>query len=232
MIRVLEVPDIHYGFDGKDPYVLIGGHGGVGWAEQVPVDPCPAYPHPTELVLDSLNHLERMLGLDGIILTYKPYVYLPRWESLSRANGWASRDHDYNYDTDRKPWEGHIVLNAKRTPILPQVTRYYVNHEYGHHCDWHARRYYGFDDDHPEPWEDEYRRLRGLSKKILDVPYEPGYHHMHIKEIMANDARILVMNQGRDFWPHPNATHPLSLSGTTTDRVKKWWLKALRSDIK
>jgi hypothetical protein len=54
--------------------------------------------------------------------------------------------------------------------------------------------------------------------------YGGGTWHAQPQEIIANDFRVLVMDQEREFWPHPDVPMPAR-------EMLAWWdegLEALR----
>lgn len=203
--RVIELTsaDVIWPF-GQTPYVDAGYH--------TTIDPTPAYGHDLSLVASTLRKVDRIVGKRVLC---KPIVYVLHHECESRTNGFAfAKAHYPKPAKGAPPWEGFIVLPAKRIPIHPAMTRYVVAHEYGHHAEMELLRRRGLTDSAPDIVR-EYAELRGADPH---VPYGAGRWHETAGELLANDFRILVCGIETEFWPHPGFEHPSKLK-----LVRRWW---------
>lgn len=175
----------------------------------VSIDPFPCYTHDIDIVKEESLKCDVAwpLGMPCII------SILDR-ESPARTNGHCDIEHQYQ-NGKNVGWGAAIVLWGKRTPPHPAMTRYLVNHEYGHavaHAI--AVQYY---DDSIETLYKEYRKLR------LTLEEAPKYYggrtwHLSTNELFANDFRILVMKSEVEFWPHNQISRP-----EVTPKIIEFW---------
>lgn len=191
MSEVVLLKDLHWQFD-DDRACQVYNH------NRIYVDPCPAYNHDVNLVKEEFDRVFKNAPLINI-----PKVLVLSYEVTSRTNGYA--DSYFN----------SIVLSAKRTPIHPDMTKYLVSHEYGHHVQYNIDFLRG--DENVLYNEDsnvlvEYQKLRGGS-----FEYGPAKWHLNVGELFANDFRILVACSEVEFWPHPDFVHPLDSNSGVRD---------------
>jgi hypothetical protein len=179
---VQEVHNLKWSFDGGDPYFEYGG-----WPEhpfKAHVDPFPGYGHNPSVIRYLADQIETAVPLKS-----KISIYLSNYELIQRCNGFAQ---DFGET-------GAIVLSGKRQPIVPQMTWYILGHEYGHHVEFALDGKYG----HGETAKD-YFNLRPRANS----EYGARKWHSNIRELFANDFRILVLGHEVDYWPHPGFKHP------------------------
>ena len=208
MTEVIEVTrdDLRWNLGDGTPTAKIPG----GRTE---VDPFPCYPHDLDLVRATLADVEAAARLPMVPAA----IYVLHVEALSRTNGWASPE--YEWDEDAGKWDytpGTIVLSGKRIPLHPAMTRYLVSHEYGHHVEYAISKARGLD-PHQEELREEYAKIRRLDAEEC-MAYGGGLWHTNVGELFANDFRILVAEQETEFWPHPGFTRPQKLKG-----VQRFW---------
>lgn len=193
------------------------------YGARISVDPFPAYPHDVELVAKTLDAVTAAFPLPE---PFAPVIFVLEHEVLSRTNGQAGYDMDYDWEppeddskdeANQRPWRGYVILSAKRIPPHPAMTRYLVAHEYGHVVeDWLARQR-GFRVGSGDLLK-EYATLRGHEG---NANASGGRWHSAIQEVFANDFRVLRANFEREFWPHPGVPQPYDI-----DAVVDFWRSA------
>lgn len=196
-MNLVEAHHLKWSFDGGDPYFEYGGWGDT--PARAEVDPFPCYAHNASMVRYLLDRIEAICPINNSITTY-----ISHYEFLSRSNGFAQ-----DFDT-----HGSIVLSGKRQPIISQMTRYIVGHEYGHHIEFALDRKFG----HEKTCE-RYLKLRPKANR----DYGARKWHSNIRELFANDFRILVLKQEEEYWPHPGFEHP-----HWCPDVIKYWAETLQ----
>lgn len=203
--------DIQWAFDGRTgPHVRLGQR---TWGMTHQVDPTPAYPHDAGLVQDLLDEIDQKFPLDVSV-----YVYILPVETPERTNAWTQHDSEYD-PAGNGTWKPSIVLQGKRIPPHPAVTKYLIAHEYGHVVEEYLniRRGNKLGDD---TLIREYQQLRGIEPPSY---YGAGTWHCSPGEVFANDFRILVMEREVEYWPHPGISRPedcLAIVG--------WWTQILK----
>jgi hypothetical protein len=206
-MRIIEVTDLHWPFEAQ-PYVLRG-------RTRMTVDPFPCYAHDTKLVRKLLKDVEaRSIRVkDGTL-------YISHFEEESRTNGYAAQSYD-EWDEVTGKWVPAqiIVLQGKRIPIHPAMTRYLVPHEFGHIVENKIQAALGIEEHNREPLLSGYAKLRKLE-------YSDGYGarrwHLNTGEVFANDFRCLLGYE-TDFWPHAGIKQELNKP------TKDWWDHILSS---
>jgi hypothetical protein len=211
--------------------------GGGSYPDAVRVDPSPAYPlpiHTVRALVEACWARFPLLGsrLDVAVLSH---------EVLTRTNG-SMHESYISKHPDGSEWSEKIacrcgcgrakefcgqaltiVLSAKRIPIHPAMVRYLVAHEYGHAAYAAIARRLWHHDCGEWSLTSEYLQRRGVT--LPDAGrYGGGTWHAQPQEIIANDFRVLVMDQEREFWPHPDVPMPAR-------EMLAWWdegLEALR----
>lgn len=186
------------------------------------VDPFPGYSHDLDVVRETLDRVSELFPLPE---PFAPMVFVLTHETLSRTNAQAGQDFDYDWkrpDDDpnddeetQRPWRGTIVLQGKRIPPHPAMTRYLVGHEYGHIVeDWliRGRR----ERIQSQELLHEYADRRGLRPSEFVMGASGGTWHRAIQEIFACDFRIVRCGLEEEFWPHPGIERPPAA-------VVEWW---------
>lgn len=189
-IEVIEITaaELIWPFDGTDQPYFSAVDGTYTRAEKV--DPFPCYAHDLSLVRAELERTSRLFPIAP-----KVYVYVSRFEGVGRTNAHASPGYDYQAEMvgDSYPiGTGTIVLNGKRIPIHPAMTRYLVSHEYGHLVEYWLTQEGRLD-------MEAYAAMRGVAEPRC---YGGGTWHLAIAEIFANDFRLMVAEREAEFWPH------------------------------
>lgn len=202
-IHFLSHADAHWGFDERsEPELILATE--YPTPTPIRVDPFPCYAHEAELVRREVAHAEAMVPLPWL-----PKYFVIPFETRSRTNGWA--DCTKYRGQPLHPW---ILLQGKRIPIHPAMTRYLVSHEYGHVVHGNLAVKLGM------KWE-EFAEF--YAREVRRIPYFKDYGagkwHLNTGEIIANDIRITLLHREEEFWPH-EVEHPLVCHG---DRVRLWW---------
>lgn len=183
------------------------------------VDPFPCYPHDEVSVILLIEKVVNLFPI-GFDINW----YILHYECESRVNGWAQRSWLYNSEKpDERAWEGIIILNGKRIPIHPAVTRYLVAHEYGHLVEYWIEYKLNKDDQDGEEkrFRERYAELRNLPEGYFK--YGGGNWHTYVGDIIANDFRVCVTGIEEDFYPHPHIDHP-----NKVEAVKEFWKDMLK----
>lgn len=172
------------------------------YGSQHTVDPFPCYAHERELVMSEIRDIE-----SKIKLPFPPRYFIMPFEDGSRTNGWA--DGNQYHGENPQPY---IVLQGKRIPLHPGMTRYLVSHEYGHVVQVNLQFFLKM------KWEEF---CEFYAKEVRRIPYEKSYGgmrwHMNTGEVIANDVRVAVLNKEPEFWPH-EAVHPWA-----APHIGAWW---------
>lgn len=196
------------------------------YGTSIGVDPFPAYAHDGELIAQTLDQVTAAFPLPE---PFAPTIFLLEHEVLSRTNGQAGIEFDYDWEPPadapkeaeyQRPWRGYIVLSGKRIPPHPAYGRYLVAHEYGHIVeDWLIRQR----GERAQSAEllHEYAELRGMPPSTFVTGAGGGTWHKAIQEIFANDFRILRTGLEAEYWPHAGVERPDGI-GAITD----FWAKA------
>jgi|SRR6185437_9035160 len=194
--------DLIWPFDGKPYFRLpVGSYG-----HSEVVDPTPCYAHNLDVVRVESDRCVATFPIDRDVT-----ICVLHRENESRTNGHTGFEYNYKVESkDREyPWMPYIVLQGKRIPPHPAMTRYLVAHEYGHVVKQYIAKSVRKEKDGNEEAEKtvygDYCKLRGFNPPKY---YGPGTWHASISELFANDFRILVMNTEVEFWPHPGFTRP------------------------
>jgi hypothetical protein len=181
----------------------------------VPVfDPFPCYPHRRDVAeavaANAASICPPLWDID---------IYLADREETSRTFGYS--DLAEEPEAPRSP--GLILLDGKRVSQHPAFTRHLIAHEYGHHLAWMANSLRPGCEQikHTAAMEREYAALRGLPETSLHYG-GGGTWHASAFEIMACDARILVLGAEPEHWPHPGIERPEGMAG-----IRRWWDEAL-----
>jgi hypothetical protein len=174
-------------------------------------DPFPCYTHPKDLVVKTVEHVEKCFPIG-----FRTFYHVFPYECIGRTNGQASTDTvTYASDDQGATWVGEVQLHGKRIPLHPAMTRYLVAHEYGHIVDnwinWCMKKQF-------DALDKDYARMRNIPDSI---GYGGRKWHNNVGEVIANDFRILCTNTEVEFWPH-DCKHPLE-----DDNAKNWWYEAM-----
>jgi hypothetical protein len=177
-------------------------------------DPFPCYPHDWTAADRELAAVAARWPLPWDL-----NVWLADRETISRTNGFSclARDHTRRDDEDDDGPAGTIVLNGKRIPPHPAVTRYLIGHEYGHHAQWSINWRNGAPYACTGDAAREYAKIRNLPDSALEHA-DGGRWHASVHEIMACDFRVLVCEIEPDYWPHPGTCPPHMAEG-----LQAWW---------
>jgi hypothetical protein len=202
---------IRWPFDGQSGPHFVTKEG--DYNRQVRIDPFPCYAHDESTVISIAHSVAQAFPMPLTVA-----FYLPEFESLERTNGWTQFGYYYNDEIPEgkgfKRFDASILLNGKRIPLHPAMTRYLVAHEYGHVVEhfiaWEAGEREGEDRT-----IGEYAKLRGVNEPDS---YGGKKWHATIGEMFANDFRILVCNVEPEFWPHPGFARPEQLP-----QIVEWW---------
>lgn len=227
-VQLLEPNDVEWDLGSEDSTPLYRA-GCSNYKRAIKVDPYPAYAPDfplvcglaaacwdafpltgSELEITCLSH-EPLSRING--LTYEDYIYKGKdgnetEEIITKPDGTTKKVYQLG---------NTIFLSAKRIPIHPAMLRYLVPHEYGHAVFNYASRKLGYDTSDHEKLEAIYASIRGATN--LSEKYVGGSWHNNIKEIIANDFRVLFTHQEVEFWPHE-----VSLPKWNTP-IGKWWKK-------
>lgn len=208
--RIIEIraADLHWGFNEPAPHWKTRPR--LAYIERKPVDPFPCYPHNRAQVEEAAARVESLFPV-----RIPPLWYLTEFEDMGRTNGWASANEHWNTKGKERERdiEPYIVLQGKRIPIHPAMTRYLVGHEYGHVVQYFLERELGQAEN--DQFEKEYANLRGLAFRD---DYGGGRWHTNTGEIVANDFRIIVARLEVEYWPHPEVEYP-----TENKAVRDFW---------
>ena len=223
-VRVVSIgaDQISFPFDGKPSVYLKALH---SYGRSLEVDPFPAYAHDAGQV--------EMLAAEVCAcfpIRFDTTFYVLPCELPSRTNAHATRDFIYDCkcedckalapsrDQERR-WEPHVVLQAKRIPPHPAMTRYLVAHEYGHIVQHWIEHVRGIADAVTTEFDREYMKLRPGSNNDDGG----GRWHQNVGEMIANDFRICVCGFEIEFWPHAGFPHPFELP-----EIQSFWDDARR----
>lgn len=179
----------NYQWEGAEPLYKLAGR-------NYYVDPYPAHAHNIKEVG---KQLVKVQSLVNIPVTY----YVLHHEVKERCNAFATTAIT---DWDEGLSERQVVLSAKRTPIPYSMTRYLVSHEYGHAIDYHIEE------------EFDYMIRPAYANMRQANPSDIGWLNT-VKEIIADDFRIMVCAEQTDFWPHTDVAHP---ARTTVEAANFW----------
>jgi hypothetical protein len=203
--------DLAWGFDARPPRFTIGKNSASKWTTSVEVDPAPCYPHNAVTVCKHVKFVE-----EAFPIKYQPFWYLPSYDGVGGYNGITYHGHDYDDKDQHDRYANHawIVLNGKRIPLHPAMTRYLVAHEYGHAVEVDIAHRLYTEKEPRGPLMEMYSEMRGMKNP---TSYGPGTWHLAPAEVFANDFRILVTGTENEFWPH-DVPHP-----TEVPAVVAWW---------
>ena len=203
-IKIIEftAEDLVWPFDGK-PNFHLSFRGSYSRSETV--DPTPCYAHDLACVKVEADKCVVSFPIDRDVT-----ICVLHRETESRTNGHTG--FEYNYESKMEnggyPWIPYIVLQGKRIPPHPAMTRYLVSHEYGHVVKEYISKSVRKEKDgvtYTDSLYGEYGRMRGF---VPPKYYGPGTWHASISELFANDFRILVAKSEIEFWPHPGFARP------------------------
>lgn len=207
--------ELVYNFDeGDKPYYNMRNRFCYNYNLQVSSFPC--YTHDLDIARKSIIDIESRFPMGCL-----PMWYILPNETRERTNGWCRCDGIY--DDDKKAlvdssFEPIITFSGKRTPIHPSITKYLVPHEYGHAVQsW--IEYKRKDKEHGNAFMEEYAKIRGTEACF---EYGAGKWHKNIKEVFANDFRIIIGEADAEYWPHPGIEHPLN-----NKAIQAYWLDEL-----
>lgn len=193
-IHLLTSDQLNWSFDGQDhPTYYLDTK---PWGNSVKVDAFPCYHHDMELVEKEVVKCETRIPLP-----FPPEYFILSNECLSRTNGFASEQMDYE-DNKNPKLIPYIVLHGKRIPIMPNMTRYLVCHEYSHVVEFNIRKFLTIE---ANVFQKEYAEFRGVN---YDKSYGAGKWHLNIQEIIANDIRVAILESEIEFWPHIGVDNP------------------------
>lgn len=187
-----------------------------GYPATVYVDPFPCYTHSLDLVECEVEYAESVVKL-----AFLPHYFILPVESTSRTNGWADANKMYLSSEDGKDkWEPrpYIVLQGKRIPLHPALTRYLISHEIGHTVHANLAHKMGFD---YWPFAEMY------AKDVRKIPYSGASGglkwHSCSAEILANDFRVGVLEKETEFWPH-DVECP-------SPEIVAWWRERIKEHL-
>jgi hypothetical protein len=200
----------------------------------VTVDPYPGYAHNFELVKKLAADCEKSFPLSesrvGIWTLSHDFIEhmngITYEDSIYRREDDTEWNEEYSsYDDSEKKVSMYgqaitIVLAGKRIPIMPSMTRYLVSHEYGHAVFNYVARRFGYKDHEKGKLEEKYMEIRGITNYAKK--YRGGHWHESPGEIVANDFRLLFMNQEREFWPHECPV------ASWDSPIGDWWREACK----
>ena len=202
------------------PFIPLGAR---SYRRSVEVDPIPAYPHNTDMVVACLKSVAALWPVGWPVTLY----VLP-CEDTGRTNGSTFVDYDYSHgEPNHHPVEAKISLSAKRIMPHPGMTRYLVAHEYGHVIEDFINTAVRGHDLGSRDTEREYAELRGLS--IQDDDQGGGRWHSSPCEVMANDFRVLVAGVEPEYWPHPEIAYPYVANVIGHGSLRLWWSEQLKA---
>lgn len=204
---------LHWEFHERHSTQAVVFVGAGRWPRQTPVDPFPAYPHDADQVRELARAAAVLFPLDPL-----PVFYVLPVETPSRTNAWTQYDSDYGEDGKASRTVASIVLQAKRIPPHPAVTRYLVFHEYGHAIEHALAEQQGLRQSDRDVYLRQYAERRGLLWQSEDR-YGGGTWHANPGEVFADDFRILVGGMETEFWPHPGIARPEDVPG-----LREWWI--------
>lgn len=181
------------------------------WAGAEDIDPTPAYAHDMNLVKFEVGQLDNLIDVPATF-------YVTHFEGTGRTNGWASTSTDYDGDRVNGKYVDklyYVVLNGKRIPPHPAMTRYLVAHEYGHCIQYWLENRWGLNEgDLITAYNKAFRKVEAPAY------YGPGTWHLTPGEHFANDFRICGAFKELEFWPHPGVMYP-------SMHISQWWQKTL-----
>lgn len=207
------VTELDWPFDGEPSFKTLRSSDD-GWTTSEKVDPFPGYAHDAKLVKAETKVLAKLFpAFKG-----NTHIYLPAWEVTGRTNGWASP----HYAGD-KEYGATITLSGKRIPIHPAMTRYLVNHEYGHVVQYWVERGYKVK-NLPTAYCKDVRKYTANNRY-----YGGRTWHATPGEIFANDFRIAAAEAEIEFWPHMGVKRPDAVPavGKFWEAAKTSWASAL-----
>lgn len=223
--RVQLITELSWPFRDQNGGPVVNPKTDLGWTSNIAVDPFPCYPHDLEIVRATLELVTAAFPLPE---PFAPMVFVLSHEVLSRTNGHANLDFDYDWEAPaddpkdeghQRAWRGYIVLSGKRIPPHPGMTRYLVAHEYGHVVeDWLIRQ--RRERAQSRHLLEEYSKLRGHAAGD-NGGAGGGHWHETIQEIFANDFRLLRTGLEPDYWPHAGVERPGEL-----EAIVDFWAKA------
>lgn len=181
-------------------------------------DPFPAYGHDRGLVEAMVQHVSSVLPP-----VWDVDLYLANRECTGRTNAFANCSESGHYEDSKwvvDPPRGLILLNGKRIPPHPAMTRHLVGHEYGHNVQYMLAKARGGKSAQDGEVLKEYAEVRGMSPEWHRGT--GGTWHDSIQEVLACDFRLLVCGLESEYWPHAGVTRPGEISG-----LRAWWDTAI-----
>lgn len=199
-IQLLGDQDISWAFGQDDGRHYLNYRTSYG-SRQEQIDIFPCYHHPIDLSAEVLRTCT-----DAFPNQTELFMFIMQHEGVGRWNGYCDVEWDWQTrNEDGRPADFliRLMINGKRTPLHPAMTRYVVSHEYGHAAEKWLVKQMGMKDIYE--FRPFYKNLRGGT-------FYDGYSgrrwHENIGEHIANDFRILVAKQEVGYWPHPGYERP------------------------
>lgn len=198
--------DLTWDFDDKLPYFKVPNVSR-SWPDSIKVDPFPCGKHNVEIAKPLIERIESIFPTKAIL----KWVFIP-CETAGRTNAWASYTGLWKEELKKEhKIECIITLSGKRPIVHPHMTKYLVAHEYGHIVDYWISAC--MKEEKGENCNDE-NLFRKLYSEVRGVPdndsdYGGGRWVNNIKEIIADDFRIVLGQTDTDFYLHNSCEHPM-----------------------